>query len=137
MANILKGRVLIAGEAQGMILRLRAPVSFWGGVCPKTGTLIQVDHPDCGASIAGTILALPGLIGSSSSSAVLLELLYKDLAPSAILMAERDAILALGDMVAGEMGYPTIPIIEMPVDSFENGQRVTISMDGRIHRQNG
>lgn len=113
-------------------MRLGAPLSFWGGVCPITANVIQVDHPDRGTSIAGTVLALPGLIGSSSSSAVLLELLFKNIAPKAILMTEVDAILALGNLVAGEMDYPTIPMLRTPIDGLENGQKVSIEMDGSI-----
>ena len=42
------------------------------------------------------MLALPGTIGSSSASAVLLELVHAGKAPAAILMTEPDAILLLG-----------------------------------------
>ena len=48
------------GAVSGPVLALSAPLSFWGGVDPATGRIIQVRHPQCGASIAGTVLALPG-----------------------------------------------------------------------------
>ena len=123
---MISTKIIVTGQAEGVVLKLQAPLSFWGGVNPKTGVIIQADHPDRGTSITNTILALPGLIGSSSSSAVLLELLYKEIAPKAILMAEVDAILALGDLVAREMGYPTISILQTPIDSFVTGQTVVI-----------
>ncbi len=132
MANQLTSIVLFPGEAEGTVLRLSAPVSFWGGVSPKTGTLIQPNHPDYGACISGKILILPGMIGSSSSSAVLLELLYKNTAPSAILMTEVDAILALGNLVAEEMGYQTIPMLRINAPALESGQFVKISIDGTL-----
>ena len=75
---MISTKIIVTGQAEGVVLKLQAPLSFWGGVNPKTGVIIQADHPDRGTSITNTILALPGLIGSSSSSAVLLELLYKD-----------------------------------------------------------
>lgn len=132
MAKPLKTRIIVAGKAEGLVLRLGAPISFWGGVCPITAKIIQTGHPNVGASIAGVILVLPGLIGSSSSSAVLLELLYKGIAPKAILMTEIDAILALGNLVATEMDYPTIPMVQTEIEDFADGQRVLVQTDGRV-----
>ena len=126
---MISTKIIVPGQAEGVVLKLQA-LSFWGGVNPKTGVIIQTDHPDCGTSITNTILALPGLIGSSSSSAVLLELLYKEIAPKAILMAEVDAILALGDLVAKEMGYPTISILQTPIDPLVTGLTVVIDNQG-------
>jgi len=107
---------LVAGAAQGAILRLRAPISFWGGVHPETGRISDPRHPDFGAEINGRILVLPGAIGSSSSSAVMLELLHRGRAPAAVVLAERDAILVLGVLVARELGIATIPMVEGPCD---------------------
>ena len=111
-ATGMPGRVLIAGTAAGPLLILRAPLGFWGGVDPATGRIVAARHPDQGADIAGRILALPGTIGSSSSSAVMLELLYRNRAPAGLVLA-ADAILSLGVVVAREMGYPTIPVLEV------------------------
>ena len=41
----MKGRVLIEGEGAGPLLRLTAPLSFWGGVDPKTGRVSDPRHP--------------------------------------------------------------------------------------------
>lgn len=98
--------VLIPGPAvSARPLVLTAPISFWGGVDPKTSRIADVRHPQHGADIAGTILFLPGTIGSSSASAVLLELIHEGIAPAAIIMNEPDAILLLGVIVAREMGW--------------------------------
>jgi predicted aconitase with swiveling domain len=98
---------LIEGPAAaGRGLALTAPISFWGGVDPKTGVIADVRHPQHGIAIAGTVLMLPGTIGSSSASAVLLELIHRNIAPAAIVMHEPDAILLLGVLVAREMGWP-------------------------------
>ncbi len=43
----------------------------------------------------------------------MLELLRNDRAPAALLMAEADAILALGVVIAKELGYPGIPVVEV------------------------
>ena len=108
----LKGEVLVDGAAEGLLLHLGEPLSFWGGVDPMTGRITDPRHPQHGLIIGGRVLAL-ATRGSSSSSSVLLELLARNCAPAAILLAERDAILALGVIVAREMGYATIPVLEL------------------------
>ena len=120
-------RVLVDGEARGPLLHLGAPISFWGGVDPDTGVITQPRHPDHGRCIAGTVLALPRTIGSSSSSAVLLELLYNGHAPRALLLGEADAILVLGVVVAREMGYPEIPVLEMELGGLPAGGEVVVA----------
>src|SRR5690606_926476 len=101
------GEILVEGPASaGEALVLTAPISFWGGVDPKTGRIADPRHPQHGEDIAGRVLFLPGTIGSSSASAVLLELVRAGLAPAAIVMHEPDAILLLGLIVAREMGWP-------------------------------
>jgi predicted aconitase with swiveling domain len=130
---IVPGRVLIAGEAHGPLLRLDEPLSFWGGVNPATGIITQPRHPAHGRSVAGTVLALPRGIGSSSSSAVLLELIHAGRAPAALLMGEADAILTLGVVVAREMGYGVIPVLECEVASLPQGRPVRVSEGGEVH----
>lgn len=103
-----QGEILVSGAAgSGEALILEAPISFWGGVDPKTGRIADVRHPQHGECIAGKVLFLPGTIGSSSASAVLLELVHNGHAPAALVLHEPDAILLLGLIVAKEMGWET------------------------------
>ena len=60
------------------------------------------------------MLPLPGTIGSSSASAVLLELVHAGQAPAAILLTEPDAILLLGCIVAPRNGLGTPPALRLP-----------------------
>jgi predicted aconitase with swiveling domain len=100
--------VLVPGAGgRAPALVLDGPISFWGGVDAATGRIADVRHPQLGAHIAGTVLFLPGTIGSSSASAVLLELVHNGHAPAALVLHEPDAILLLGLIVAREMGWPT------------------------------
>lgn len=130
----LTAQVLIAGEAEGEILALTHPISFWGGVDPKTGDIIDARHPERGLNIAGKILALPGMIGSSSASAVMLELVYAKRAPAALLMPAPDAILLLGMIVAREMDWPYPPAFALDAETQKSLQRkrVKIDRDGAI-----
>lgn len=103
--------VFFPGSAAAEALTLEAPLSFWGGVDPLTGRIIAVRHPQCGASVTGRVLIIPAPIGSSSSSAVLLELIRNGHAPAAIILGEADAILVVGCLVAREMGWPAPPVL--------------------------
>jgi predicted aconitase with swiveling domain len=113
---------LLPGEAAGPLLKLAAPLSFWGGVDPASGSIIDVRHPDHGACVAGTVLAMPGTIGSSSASAVLLELIRICKAPAALLLVRPDAILLLGAVVARELGWPAPPAFLITAADFANLQ---------------
>jgi predicted aconitase with swiveling domain len=109
-----QGEVLIAGaDATGQALVLTLPISFWGGVDAKSGRIADPRHPQYGESVAGRVLFLPGTIGSSSASSVLLELVHAGLAPAAIVLHEPDAILLLGLIVAREMGWPHPPALRL------------------------
>lgn len=130
--------VLVEGiEGKGEALILDAPISFWGGVDPKTGRIADVRHPQHGETISGKVLFLPGTIGSSSASAVLLELVHKRRAPAAIVMHEPDAILLLGLIVAREMGWPTPVAVRLDRARFEafRGASLAAGSDGRITRK--
>ena len=69
--------------------------------------IADVRHPQHGMHIKGRLLFLPGTIGSSSASAILLELVHRGIAPAALVLHEPDAILLLGLIVAREMGWET------------------------------
>jgi predicted aconitase with swiveling domain len=109
----LKGRVLFPGTAHGPLLKLSAPLSFWGGIDPQTGEIILGSHPERGRNIQGTILALADPIGSSSSSYVMLELIHRRVAPAAVLLGQPDAILIVGCLVARELGYAAPPVLHI------------------------
>lgn len=132
---VVKGEILIPGaDASGECLALTAPISFWGGVDPRSGLIIDARHPERDRDIAGTVLALPGTIGSSSASAVLLELVHAGKAPAAILMDAPDAILLLGLVVAREMDWKTPPAFRLPAaqQAALAGRRLLVSSDGTI-----
>ena len=131
----LHGEVLVDGEAgKGEALVLTAPISFWGGVDPRSGCICDVRHPQHGAGIAGKVLFLPDTIGSSSASAVLLELVHAGHAPAAVAMHEPDAILLLGLIVAREMSWRAPIAVQLDRARFARfrGCTVEIAPDGGI-----
>ena len=131
---VVKGHVLIEGKGEGALLRLGAPLSFWGGVDPKTGRVSDPRHPQHGMSVAGTVLALAEPRGSSSSSAIMLELIARGIAPAALLLGEVDAILTLGIVVAREMGHATLPALAIAPEDLARlpEGRLKVAADGTI-----
>ena len=130
-----RGEVLVAGAAgSGPALVLDQPISFWGGVDPKTGGIADVRHPQHGENVAGRVLFLPGTIGSSSASAVLLELVRGGAAAAAIVMHEPDAILLLGLIVAREMGWPAPVAVRLDRAQHAGfaGNIVAVEPDGTV-----
>ena len=81
-------------------LRLSEPLSFWGGIDPQTGLIIDASHPQVGESISGRILRMPHSRGSSSSPSVLAESLRLGTGPAAIVLDQADPMVALGAVVA-------------------------------------
>jgi predicted aconitase with swiveling domain len=127
----VRAQPILAGRARGPVLRLDHPLSFWGGVDPASGRLLAPPQ----GSIAGTVLMLPTAIGSSSSSAVLLELLRNGQAPAALVLGQIDAILGVGILAAAEMGWQAIPLLVLHAVEqarFETGTWVEIDAGGGI-----
>lgn len=131
----MNAEILVPGEdGIGETLLFDAPISFWGGVDPRSGVVIDVRHPQHGQTIAGTILFLPGTIGSSSASAVLLELVHAGHAPAGLVLHEPDAILLLGLVVAREMGLRAPTAVRLDRAEFARfaHKRVSLGRDGAL-----
>jgi predicted aconitase with swiveling domain len=130
----LIARPLVPGEGRGRILRLDAPLSFWGGVNPADGTICDPRHPQHGESLCGRVVVMQ-TCGSSSSSSILLELIYASIAPAAVVLDKPDAILALGASVAHEMGLTAPPVLALDGGDapwLQSDTEVCIDRQGRI-----
>jgi predicted aconitase with swiveling domain len=129
----VQAEVLIEGPtASAPALALTAPISFWGGVDPKTGVIADPRHPQSGEQVAGKILLVPETVGSSSAAAILLELVHGNRAPAAIVLHEPDAILLLGLIVAKEMGYETPIALRLDRHQYAalQGRTIEVSRTG-------
>jgi predicted aconitase with swiveling domain len=121
-------KVVLPGAGEGRVLKL-PKLSLWGGVDPFSGRLTDPALPHCGESVKGRVLMIAEPVGSSSSSAVLLELLHGGNAPVGIVLGREDAIVGLGVLVAREMGWATIPIAVMAPseqDKIADGQTMKL-----------
>jgi hypothetical protein len=115
-----EARTLVAGEAEGPALVLDEPLSFWGGLDPETGRVIDAHHPQVGAEVTGRVLVMPSGRGSSSSSSVLLEAIQAGTGPVAIVMIEPDPIVALGAIVARELLGRRLPVVVVDPETFDS-----------------
>ena len=132
------GRILIEGDAAGEVLVCAEGLSFWGGVDTAAGCIIDVHHPNHGASVAGKILMMPTSRGSCSGSGVLLELALNSLAPAALVFCEPEEILTLGALVSDRIFARPLPTISLPRAHYDSLARSrTAAISGRWLRADG
>ena len=92
----LKGRKIYKGIAEGEAIVTKDGISFYGGVDPDTGKVIEVGHELEGQSIAGKILVFPTGKGSTVGSYTLYRMKRNDMAPAAIVNEKIDTVIAVG-----------------------------------------
>jgi predicted aconitase with swiveling domain len=127
-----EARTLVPGTGSGGVLVLDEPLSFWGGVDPATGEVIDVRHPQRGANIAGRVLVMGSGRGSSSSSSVFAEAVRAGTAPAAVVLAEPDPILALGSIVARELYGRAVPVVVSDEPGLGTGDVVTVRAESSV-----
>lgn len=112
------GRSIVSGEARGPVLALEEGLSFWGGVDPASGTVIDAHHPSHGAALAGAIVLMPTSRGSCTGSGVLLELIQNGQAPAALVFREAEDVLTLGAIVAQQLFDRVLPVIQLEAEAY-------------------
>ncbi|MFX0169845.1 MAG: DUF126 domain-containing protein [Candidatus Hodarchaeota archaeon] len=121
MTKQLKGRKIAPGEATGKALVTSQSVSFYGGVDPETGVVVEKDHELEGQSITGKVLVFPSGKGSTVGSYVLYQLAKTGKGPVAIINKETETIVAVGCII-GE-----IPAIDkIPTEEIQTGQQLRV-----------
>jgi predicted aconitase with swiveling domain len=121
----LQGRQIFAGRAEGEALVTSMGISFFGGVDPETGVVVERGHELEGQCIAGKVLVFPTGKGSTVGSYTLYRLKRAGLAPAAIINAECETITAVGCIIA------EIPCVDQfPVDTLKTGMRLLV--DGAL-----
>ena len=112
-------RLIVPAEAVGPVLALSEGLSFWGGIDPATGTVIDAHHPNCGQSLVGKLVMMPTSRGSCSGSAILLELALNGHAPAALIFREAEDILTLGALLAGRMFDCPLAVLRLEQDEYD------------------
>jgi uncharacterized protein len=117
----LAGRSIFPGNAQGEALVTSQAISFFGGVDPETGVVVERGHELEGQCIAGRVLVFPTGKGSTVGSYTLYRLKHNGHAPLAILNAECETITAVGCIIA------EIPCVDhLPIRDILPGSLVRI-----------
>jgi uncharacterized protein len=111
MVAVAPATTLVAGEAEGPVMVLTEPLSFWGGLDAASGRIIDRWHPQSGQVLSGHVLVMRAGRGSSSGSSVLAEAIRRGTGPVAIVLLSRDPIVAVGAMVAGELYGAPCPVV--------------------------
>ncbi|MBN1956190.1 MAG: DUF126 domain-containing protein [Anaerolineae bacterium] len=121
----LQGRRIYPGYAAGQALVTAMGISFFGGVDPETGVVVEKGHELQGQSISGKVLVFASGKGSTVGSYTLYRLKRNGLAPLAIVNAACETITAVGCIIA------EIPCVDqIPIERIENG--VQIIVDGNL-----
>jgi hypothetical protein len=119
----IKGRAIFKGKAIGRLLVLNEPLSFLGGVDPKTGVMTVASGRE-GESIDGRILVFPYGKGSTVGSYTIVDLKKNGHLPGAIVNAQAETIVATGAVMAE---VPMIDSVDLSI--MRDGDRVVIDGD--------
>ncbi len=117
----LTGRKISTGNASGEALVTSMGISFYGGVDPETGRVVEKGHELEGQSIAGRVLVFPTGKGSTVGSYTLYRLKKAGLAPAAIVNAEAETITAVGCIISD------IPCVDhIPIEKIKTGMQIRV-----------
>jgi predicted aconitase with swiveling domain len=120
----LKGRIISKGTAQEEALVTSQPISFYGGVDPNTGEVLEKGHELKGQSIKGKILVFPNGKGSTVGSYTLYRLKKNGVAPAGIINRECETVVAVGAIIS------EIPCVDkIDISKFKTGDIIRIEND--------
>jgi predicted aconitase with swiveling domain len=120
----LKGRIISKGTAQERALVTSMPISFYGGVDPNTGEVIEKGHDLQGKSVKGKILVFPTGKGSTVGSYTLYRLKKNGVAPAGIINRECETVVAVGAIIS------EIPCVDkIDISKIETGDLIRIEND--------
>jgi hypothetical protein len=127
---VIRGRKVVGGVAEGEALVTRDRVSGWGGIDPRTGTIIETRHELRGVSFAGKVLVFPGAKGSSGWSNQFHLTRLMGVAPAAMLFNEMTTKIALGAVVTHA---PSMTDFDSdPLECIVTGDWVRVDADAGI-----
>ena len=120
----LKGRIIYKGKAEGEALVTSMPISFYGGVDPNTGIVLEKGHELNGQSVKGKILVFPQGKGSTVGSYTLYRMKKNGTAPAGMVNKETETIVAVGAIIS------EIPFVDkVDVTKIKTGAKVTVDND--------
>ena len=124
----LKGRKIYKGTAEAEAIVTKDGISFYGGVDPDTGEVVEVGHELEGQSITGKVLVFPTGKGSTVGSYTMYRMKKNNTAPAAIVNKQIDTIVAVGCIIS------EIPCIDkIDISKIQNGQIIIVNgLEGTV-----
>ena len=120
----LRGRIIYKGEVEGEALVTSQPISFYGGVDPSTGIVIEKGHELQGQSVKGKILVFPTGKGSTVGSYTLYRMKKNGTAPAGMINRECETVVAVGAIIS------EIPCVDkIDISKLKTGDKVQIEKD--------
>jgi len=123
---ILTCRVIREGRSKARALKSGQAISFFGGVDPESGAVVEKGHEIEGKAVSGLHLVFPAGKGSTVGSYVLYRMAKVGTAPAGLVLRECDSVIAVGAVIAG------IPCVDrVDIDAIDDGDEVEI-LDGAV-----
>ncbi|MFW9971436.1 MAG: DUF126 domain-containing protein [Candidatus Odinarchaeota archaeon] len=124
----LQGRKIYKGTVKAEAIVTKDGISFYGGVDPDTGKVVEVGHELEGQSIVGKVLVFPTGKGSTVGSYTMYRMKKNQMAPAAIVNKEIDTIVAVGCIIS------EIPCVDkIDIHKIKTGQVVIVNgLDGTV-----
>ncbi|MFW9905472.1 MAG: DUF126 domain-containing protein [Candidatus Thorarchaeota archaeon] len=117
----LTGRRIYQGKVEGEALVTKDSISFYGGVDPETGIVVEKGHELEGVDTTGKVLVFPTGKGSTVGSYVIYQMTKTGKGPKALILQECEAIVAVGCII-GEL--PCVDQID--TSQITTGSKVVI-----------
>jgi predicted aconitase with swiveling domain len=118
----LTGRKIYRGTIEGEAIVTTDAISFYGGVDPDTGNVVEVGHELEGQSISGKVLVFPTGKGSTVGSYTMYRMKKNKTAPLAIVNEEIDTIIAVGCIIS------EIPCVDkINLSNIKTGQNLIVN----------
>ena len=118
----LEGRKIYKGTAEGEAIVTKDGISFYGGVDPDSGQVVEVGHELEGQTITGKVLVFPTGKGSTVGSYTMYRMKKNNTAPVAIVNKEIDTIVAVGCIIS------EIPCVDrIDIEKIQNGQNIIVN----------
>jgi predicted aconitase with swiveling domain len=124
----LQGRKIYKGNVEAEAIVTKDGISFYGGVDPDTGKVVEVGHELEGQSITGKVLIFPTGKGSTVGSYTMYRMKKNSMAPAAIVNKEVDTIVAVGCIIS------EIPCVDkIDINNIKTGQKVVVNgLEGTV-----
>jgi predicted aconitase with swiveling domain len=117
----LNGRKIYKGIAEAEAIVTKDGISFYGGVDPDTGKVVEAGHELEGKSITDKVLVFPTGKGSTVGSYTMYRMKKNNTAPAAIVNEKIDTIIAVGCIIS------EIPCVDkINIKNIKTGQKIIV-----------